>query len=262
VTTDWRSGGVIGGRAAILPVLPQEGRASTAGSIEQSRARYLKRAGAVPRQAAVPGRLDVFPRHGDMFVSSFKMGDESSLKKLLLADKERSRILALVQSLELPDCWVGAGFLRNAVWDHLHGRPPSKSFSDVDVIWFDSERSDPAIDVEIEVSLRRLDPSIDWSVKNQGRMHIRNGDKPYDSAVDAMRFWPETATAVAVRKIDIFEFEFAAPFGFHDLFALRVRPTPSFRDEKQSIYLKRVQCKRWADIWPRLRIEAESDDFL
>jgi hypothetical protein len=190
------------------------------------------------------------------------MDHDSLLKAILSTDTERSQILALVQSLELPDCWVGAGFLRNAVWDHLHGRPPSKSFGDVDVIWFDSEKSDPAIDVEMEARLRRLDPSIGWSVKNQSRMHKRNGDRPYESAVDAMRFWPETATAVAVRKTGFFEFDFAAPFGFDDLFALRVRPTPSFRDEKRSIYLKRVQCKGWADIWPRLRIEAESDDFL
>jgi hypothetical protein len=28
-------------------------------------------------------------------------------------------------------------------------------------------------------------------------MHMKNGDAPYLSAVDAMRFWPETATSVA-----------------------------------------------------------------
>ncbi|WRQ77412.1 nucleotidyltransferase family protein [Pseudomonas saxonica] len=31
----------------------------------------------------------------------------------------------MVRSLNLPDCWIGAGFLRNAVWDYLHGRSPS-----------------------------------------------------------------------------------------------------------------------------------------
>lgn len=31
-------------------------------------------------------------------------------------------------------------------------------------------------------------------VKNQARMHLRNGDRPYQSATDAMRYWPETAT--------------------------------------------------------------------
>jgi uncharacterized protein len=206
---------------------------------------------------AAQERSDEFPQHGGMFVSSFKMDHDSSLKTLLLADKERSRILALVQSLELSDCWVGAGFLRNTVWDHLHGRPPSRPFGDGDIIWFDSERSNPAIDVEMEARLRRIDPSIDWSVKNQSRMHIRNGDRPYHSAVDAMRFWPETATAVAVRRTAFFEFEFAAPFGFDDLFALRVRPTPNLREEKRSIYLKRIHNKGWLEIWPLLSIGAE-----
>lgn len=173
---------------------------------------------------------------------------------MLSADPERSRILALVQSIGLPDCWVGAGFLRNAVWDHLHGWPASKPSGDVDVLWLEPERADPCEDRAAEARLKALDASIGWSVKNQSRMHLRNGDAPYASMAEAMRHWPDTATAVAVRRTEQADHEFAAPFGLEDLFNLIVRPTPRFQGEKHRIYLDRVQGKEWLARWPLLRM--------
>src|SRR3546814_6422100 len=46
------------------------------------------------------------------------------LQRLLQADDERMRILRHVSYLALPDCWVGAGFVRSLVWDHGHGLKP------------------------------------------------------------------------------------------------------------------------------------------
>jgi hypothetical protein len=40
-----------------------------------------------------------------------------ALKTLLCADEFRMRLLHAVESLRLPDCWIGAGFIRAAVWD-------------------------------------------------------------------------------------------------------------------------------------------------
>jgi len=177
----------------------------------------------------------------------------SELQAILSADPERSRILKLVQSLGLPDCWVGGGFLRTAVWDHLHGRPASKPSGDVDVVWFDPKQSKAVWDRAVEARLTSLDPSVAWSVKNQARMHERNGDPAYTSVVDAMRHWPETATAIAVKSAERGEHEFAGPFGFDDLFNLVIRPTPRFALEKHRTYLDRVHTKRWLQTWPLLR---------
>jgi hypothetical protein len=138
------------------------------------------------------------------------------------------RILSIVQALRLPDCWVGAGFVRNAVWDALAGRPPAPLSEDIDVVWFDPVRCDAASDRRIERDLAALHPGLRWSVKNQHRMHIRNADAPYRCCEDALRHWPETATAVAVRLADAGRIEVLAPFGLHDLFAGIVRPTPAF----------------------------------
>ncbi|MEO6918866.1 MAG: nucleotidyltransferase family protein [Collimonas sp.] len=177
----------------------------------------------------------------------------SQLQDLLRADPERRRIVALVHSLDLPDCWVAAGFARNAVWDFLHGRSPSLPSSDVDVIWFDPGSSDAAIDLQLEAHLKDMDGSIAWSVKNQARMHVRNDDPPYLSSGDAMRFWPETATAVAVRQTTSGDLEITAPFGLEDLYAARIRPTPRFSGEKHTLFTQRLESKKWLAHWPLLR---------
>jgi len=174
------------------------------------------------------------------------------VRGIIRADRRRWDLLGVVRALDLPDCWIGAGFVRNAVWDHLHGRSPAAPDGDVDVIWYDPGCTDPSADRAHEAALRAVEPSVVWSVKNQARMHRRNGDAPYGSAVDAMRHWPETATAVAARRNDREECEIAAPFGLDDLLGLVLRPTPRFAGEKQPIYEERLRTKRWTTRWPLL----------
>lgn len=172
---------------------------------------------------------------------------------ILRADPLRWRLLNVVQGLDLPDSWIGAGFVRNAVWDHLHQRAPSPPAGDVDVIWCDTCRADHAEDLRHEAALRAMEPSIVWSVKNQARMHGRNADAPYASAIEAMRYWPETATAVAARRRGHDRCEIAAPFGLEDLLGLVLRPTPRFSGEKRHVYEERLRTKGWVASWPHLR---------
>ncbi|WP_296269430.1 nucleotidyltransferase family protein [Pseudomonas sp. UBA6323] len=178
----------------------------------------------------------------------------AQLQTLIANDPQRLRILQQVRGLDLPDCWVAAGFVRSAVWDHLHQRTPSPLPEDIDVIWFDRSQISPARDAELETMLRQQDESLQWSVKNQARMHLRNGDAPYASATEAMRHWPETATAVAVRLDEQDEVEVAAPLGLEDLFDLVVRPAGRFKDEKQPIYQQRLRDKNWLATWPKLKV--------
>lgn len=179
----------------------------------------------------------------------------SRVQAIISDDPIRWRLLHLVHSLRLPDCWIGAGFVRNAVWDQLHGRISSPLSTDVDVIWFDSSHCTPLDDRHLEAALRNLDPTVRWSVKNQARMHIQNGDKPYTSTTDAMRYWPETATAVAVRLGEDNVCQVAAPLGLDDLFRLIIRPGPGFVLEKHAIYQERFRSRDWLTIWPLLRHE-------
>lgn len=180
----------------------------------------------------------------------------AELQALIASDPQRMRVLALVHALDLPDCWVGAGFVRNRVWDHLHARPVSPLPEDIDVVWYDSDHCTPERDRALESMLSTHGATLAWSVKNQARMHGRNGDLPYASAPDAMRYWPETATAVGVRLDHDGAIEVAAPFGLHDLFDAIVRPTPRFATDKQPLFLERVRAKRWLTHWPGLQLAA------
>jgi hypothetical protein len=195
----------------------------------------------------------------------------SALEAILLEDDNRMRVLAFVKAQGLPDCWIGAGFVRNAVWDALAGRPAAALFEDIDVVWFDATRCEANVDRRIERDLAAMSPSWRWSVKNQSRMHVRNADPPYRCCEDALRHWPETATAVAVRLAEAGHIEILAPFGLDDLFAGIVRPTPAFAGDgkkhragndssrphgKRAVFEARWREKRWLERWPFLRVVA------
>ncbi|OLU27312.1 hypothetical protein BVH03_13885 [Pseudomonas sp. PA15(2017)] len=175
-------------------------------------------------------------------------------EQILRADSLRWQILQHVRALQLPDCWVAAGFVRSAVWNHLHGHVACSLPPDIDVIWFDPDSALPERDTELEAQLLQVDNRFNWSVKNQARIHLRNGDRPYASATDAMTCWPETATAVAVRLAVNDELEIAAPFGLDDLFNLVLRPTERFREEKRHLFVERLQNKQWLTKWPGLTV--------
>lgn len=179
---------------------------------------------------------------------------QQALQRLLLDDPIRMQALYAVQALTLRDGWIGAGFVRDAVWDSQHGYGQKSVSGDVDVVWFDAERDDPAYDSDLEKKLGQQMPEFNWSVKNQARMHQRNGDDPYHSTENALLYWPEIATAIAVRVGDSNIIEFIAPYGLDDLFELRLRPTPPFEHEKRDVFRQRVFAKRWLERYPMLKL--------
>src|SRR5207249_2021240 len=98
-----------------------------------------------------------------------------------------------------PADWaIGAGALRNLVWDRLTGRrnPPA----DVDVVFFGG----PA-EAEVERCLRARLPGVPWQAKDQALVHTWYERafgftvEPLVSVADAVGTWPETCTSVAVR---------------------------------------------------------------
>lgn len=179
---------------------------------------------------------------------------QEALQRLLSDDAIRMQALYAVRALKLSDGWIGAGFVRDAVWDSLHGYGQRPVSGDVDVVWHDAERCDPAQDCALEEKLRQHACVFNWSVRNQARMHQRNGDVPYLSTENALRYWPETATAVAVRAAGPERIEIIAPYGLSDLFELRLRPTPPFEREKLAVFSQRVAAKRWRERYPLLQL--------
>lgn len=91
-----------------------------------------------------------------------------------------------------------------------------------------------------------------WSVKNQARMHIRNHDNPYTDVADAMKRWPETATATGVSLDSNGNLEIIAPHGLENLFDLVIRISPYFKDREY--FYNRIANKKWTTSWPELII--------
>lgn len=172
----------------------------------------------------------------------------------LKADAERLRLLRVLADLHLPDAWLAAGFVRNLVWDRLHGHAESTPLGDLDVIYFDATDSRPERDRALEALLAERAPGWPWSVKNQARMHLRNGDRPYRHCRDAMAHWPEVETALAARLTPAGAIEVISPFAQSGLFALHLTPNP-WRPRPEA-FRQRVATKGWLGRWPRLRIQA------
>jgi uncharacterized protein len=175
----------------------------------------------------------------------------------IIADSRRRAILDAVHRQRLPDWAVGAGFIRSAVWDALHGYAGPTPIADVDVLFFDAADVTRGRECTIEAALAEAMLDVPWSVKNQARMHRRNGDAPYIDTSHALRFWLETPTTVAIRIDDDGVATLLAPFGVEDLLAMVCRPTPRGR-ERLSQYHQRMREKGWPARWPRVRT-LESD---
>ncbi len=178
-----------------------------------------------------------------------------ALIRIITGDSVRMALLRIVRSIELLDCWIGAGFVRNCIWDNLHGHGIAAPSGDIDVIYYDPTQISESGDRRIEARLSQMRPDFCWSVKNQARMHTRNGDAPYSSVFHAMQFWPETATAVAVRLNGQDGLDVCAPYGLGDLFQLKLKPTPGFVNAKRHIFDARVASKVWLKSYPLLKLD-------
>jgi len=176
----------------------------------------------------------------------------SLIARIIAEDAVAMEQLRAVRSLALPDWCIAAGFLRNRVWDHLHGIMPARPPVDIDVIYFDA--SDPAGDREVgyEAQLDGSLPGWPWQVRNQARMHIRKDLPPHLSTADAMTFWLESVTPVGVRLEPDDQLTVVAPLGVEDLLDLVCRPTPYGRTRRFE-YDARIEAKRWRELWPKVR---------
>lgn len=172
------------------------------------------------------------------------------LQRWIRADAQRLLALRCLASLGLKDAWLAAGFVRNLAWDQLHGHRRPTPLSDIDLIHFDPDQSDAEADARIEARLRQQAGHLRWSVKNQARMHLRNGDTPYRDSCDAMARWPEVETAIGVRLRPGGGLEFRSPFPQYGLLRLRLTPNP--RHPKPHLMAERARAKGWLEHWPAL----------
>ncbi|UOQ95015.1 nucleotidyltransferase family protein [Halobacillus shinanisalinarum] len=182
--------------------------------------------------------------------------NETDLINLIKEDEAMMNVLRIVKSLDLPDWWVCAGFVRSKIWDVLHGFNKKTVVPDIDVIYFYQKEKDESKDEKLEEKLRSIAPHIPWSVKNQARMHKVNDFLPYSSSFDAISKFPETATALGIKLSDWENVILAAPYGIEDAINLQIKPTPSFINNKKglAIHEERIVKKDWKSTWNKIEI--------
>lgn len=207
---------------------------------------------------------------------------------IIQADSQRMSCLHALKQLALPQGYLGAGFLRNAIWDFLHQKSTPTPLNDVDVIYFDADNTQRAKDTFYEMQLNELLPQVKWQVKNQARMHVLHGHTPYKHCEEAISYWIEKETCVAIalstrdsvalssstsasssangsssgsasaRLSSSFEtagpFEILAPFGLQANFAGTISINPKF--PRPDVFNERIQKKRWCEIWPTLTVKS------
>ncbi len=186
------------------------------------------------------------------------MRDADRLAALARGTPWFARALAQVRALGLRDWCIGAGAVRNLVWDALHGHATPSALSDIDVAWFDADDPSPERDAALQRRLQAMAPATPWEVTNQASVH-RWFEQHFGHAVallqsleEAVATWPETATAVGLRLDDDDRLRVIAPLGLDDLFAMVVRRNPA--RVSLATYRQRIADKRYAQRWPRVTV--------
>lgn len=166
--------------------------------------------------------------------------------------------LRAAQSLDLPPWCIGAGAVRNLVWDALHGHARPSALTDVDLAYFDAGDLSTEHDAELQARLTGLAPVLPWEVTNQAGVHLwfeacfGHAVQALSSLEEAIASWPEYATAVGIRLERDESLTVIAPLGLADLFEMRVRRNP--RRVSVETYRQRVAQKNYAARWPQVSI--------
>ncbi|MGH3085105.1 MAG: nucleotidyltransferase family protein [Gaiellaceae bacterium] len=164
--------------------------------------------------------------------------------------------LRAARAVGAPQWVIGAGALRDLVFEHLHGRaaPPPR---DIDYAFFDLDDVSVEHELAVENQLRALRPGLPFEARNQARVHLWYEQhfgypiEPYRSIEHAVATWPETATAVACRLREDDGIELIAPLGLDDLLAGVLRRNPA--QVTTEIFRQRLArrpdlAKRWPNV--------------
>lgn len=187
------------------------------------------------------------------------MSDVYRLTGLVRAAPWFMAALRAGRELGLTQWCVGAGALRNLVWDALHGHAQRSVLADVDLAWFCATDLDPARDAALQARLLQACPDLPWEVTNQAGVHLwferhfGHAVAPLRSLEEAIASWPEPATAVGVWLDADDVLHVIAPLGLDDLLGLRVRRNPA--RVSLETYRQRCATKRYAERWPRVVVE-------
>lgn len=185
-----------------------------------------------------------------------KIASERDIEKLVASDEWMMEVLSAAEELNLSGWWIGAGFLRNKIWNAIDDLPNEHS-RDVDLVYFDANDARTETDWAYDEIMQQKYPFAEWEVRNQARMHYKNGLDPFNSAEDGISNWVETATCVAVKK-KAGQLAFLWCYGLEDVLDVVARPIPRYKEpDLFPVFEKRVREKKWQERWPSLQVKVD-----
>jgi hypothetical protein len=188
-----------------------------------------------------------------------KMKDHLETRLLAILSEHSWFMSALdaVSDLGLSQWCIGAGVIRNIVFDYLDGGSTTP-IRDVDVAYFDMLDLSEHKDREYEYILKVRMPNVPWEITNQAAVHLWFHKKfgyrvpPVNGIKEAVATWPETCMAVALTKMHKDEYKVYAPCGLEDLFGMVIRRNPARVDIRS--YNARISTKQYDQCWKSVRI--------
>lgn len=177
------------------------------------------------------------------------------LQDIIFQDADLLKILLCLHQIN-PSAYIAAGAIRNSVWSYLHEQSYSLEQGDIDIIYFDQYDNNHN-ELSIEKALKIEFQNIQWDVINQATVHTwyktehGNAIEPLTSIFQALSFWPETATAIAIRLNASGHLECIALFGLDDLLDLKLRRNKTLVSHQ--VFLQRIYSKKFLKKWPNLQ---------
>ncbi len=170
-------------------------------------------------------------------------------------------MLEQIRGMSFASWAIGAGAIRNLVWDELHGLAVRTPLQDIDLVFYDDAlnvQEESRMLERVQQQLQQVFPLQTWDVVNQASVHrwLQQFDqqlvKPFASLEEGIASWPETATCVAVYLDAQSHVKVIAPHGLMDLFDLKLRHNPT--RVSYTTFMKRVREKNFQAKWPLLEV--------
>jgi uncharacterized protein len=183
------------------------------------------------------------------------MSRADELIEIALANPANAEILRRLPDLGVPESFLVAGCLFQAVWNRLSGWPPERHVKDYDVFYFDDR--DLSWDAEDRVIRRAKDLfsglGVEVEVKNQARVHLWYRDRfgadypRLNSSEDGIDRYLSTCTCIGIR---VETGSLYAPYGLDELWAGILRMNPANAQPER--FLEKAESYR--SRWPWLTI--------
>ncbi|MGY2399664.1 nucleotidyltransferase family protein [Pseudomonas sp. SDO5271_S396] len=179
-----------------------------------------------------------------------------NLLNLAMTNSVNAALVERLPDLRLEQCFLTAGCLFQAVWNHQANWPVAQGVKDYDVFYFDTDLSYEAEDAVIREAERLFqDLGVNVEVKNQARVHLWYAERfgrPYPQLHTAKQGIDRYLVAGTCIGLEIATGELYAPYGLADVEQGVLRINPLHPQPE----LFRQKARSYQARWPGLSIIA------